>query len=461
MTFDPRMLYYECISEFKRQFYKDLLTLEHVQGGQIKIDKVSLPDGSADDEYNFWGYQLEKDGKKYLLSALDQNNEEIDLRKVMPIRAKSLLKVASKGVVYYHIKNPVSMKFKAEKTMTFKEFIGLFTSLVHSNPEHQKLLWFMALTQMFDRANFRITTPAGFGKDSTIGILGNLIGKCVTIEHPTLAKLEYMTNYKWLGVNEVVDIGKTEWKIIEQFLLTAGDLKPEITKHSRAIASGVGETLDISNFSISLFYNDIDHYIEDDKYFDSVTKVAVKDRFPAFRLYGNYSEPFNQVKDLNLRSFVQEHYADYIELIHNYAYYKQNFMTLLHNYKTEGLISMPERWKINVGRLLKIIDIYCDTQEEFTKWVQVVNSSMNDYKAMLIYPNVVAKLFKQMGIPSSVLENTSPKNILYYLEKDKDKYNYYKGVLDTNTFMQKNYLISIYSKQKVYKEVDANKFWSG
>ena len=77
---DSRMLYYDCLSEFKKQFYKDLLTQEHLASGQIKINKVSMPDGSEDDEYNFWGYQFEKNGVKFLLSAVDSDKKEIDLK---------------------------------------------------------------------------------------------------------------------------------------------------------------------------------------------------------------------------------------------------------------------------------------------------------------------------------------------------------------------------------------------
>lgn len=455
------MLYYDCLAEFKRQFYKNLLTQEHLASGQIKINKVSMPDGSEDDEYNFWGYQFEKNGIRYLLSAVDKSGKEVDLKEVLPIRAKGLLKVASKGIVYYHIKEPVSMRFKPEQTMSFKELINFLSSLKHTNTLHQKLLWLMAITQMYDRANFRVTTPAGFGKDSVVDILGNLIGNCATIENPTLAKLEYMTNYKWLGVNEIIDIGKTEWRIIEQFLLASGAHKPEITKHSRAIASGVKEVMDISHFSLSLFYNDIDHYIEDDKYFDVVTKGAVKDRFPAFRFYGNFIERFNTIKEMNIKEFVKEHMKDYIELIHNYEFYRLNYKKLLHNYDTKGLISMPERWKTNMGRLLRTIDLYCDSQEEFNEWISVINKSMNDYKAMLIYPSLIEQLYKKLGIPKAKYkEFRTPKDVLIELTNDRDKYNYVTRLLTSNTFLERNLLIANYENTKEYKDVNAKSFWN-
>jgi len=218
-----KQLYYDCLAEFKRQFYKDLLDIEHLQGNQVKIDKLHYTNGGVDEQANFWGYILEKNGTKFLLSAFDKQGKEIKPAQLLPIRSNNTVKVASRGVVYNYLQDPIiSAKFRP---------ISCFN---HTNPDHQKLMWFLTLTQLIDRANYRISTPPGFGKDSTVDILGNLIGKTGTIENPTLAKLEERANcLKLLAINEVVDIKKSDWQFIEQFLLATGAFKPEITKHSR------------------------------------------------------------------------------------------------------------------------------------------------------------------------------------------------------------------------------------
>jgi len=433
------LLHYDIISEWKRQFRKDLLTIDNVTSGQIKINKLSFPDGSEDDEANFWGYTLEKDGKKYLLSATDINDKEVDVKKLLPIKPKDLMKVATNGNVFYWIRKPVSVRIKPEQSISFKELVDKLTSIEHSNPIHQKLLCFMGLTQMFDRANFRISTPPAFGKDSLVDILGSLVGNAATLENPTLAKLEFMTTYSWLAVNEVVDIRKAEWKIIEQFLLAAGAFKPEITKHSRAIG-GCKEVLDISDFSISLMYNDIDCYSDNEKYFDVVTKKAVLDRFPPLRLYGRFTEDFNSIKQVNIKQFVKDNFEEYKILLRNYMYYKKNIFSLLHNYDTSKLNPMVARWSTNIGRLLKIIDLYCDTQEEFDRWVIVVNDAMKDYKEMLKYPNLLEKASTKLG--------------------EKQYREMYIELKKNETFINKNILIKdMLLGKRTYKDVEAKTFW--
>jgi hypothetical protein len=307
--------------------------------------------------------------------------------------------------------------------------VDKLAGLKHSNESHLKLLWFMTITQMMDRANFRFSTPAGFGKDSAIDIMGNLVGGANTVENPTLAKLEFMTHNKLLAINEVVDVSGADWRNIQQFLLAAGAHKPEVTKHSRAMASGVKEILDISKFSISLMYNDIDHYPEEGKYFDDVTKSAVKDRFPALRLYGNFTEDFNEIKSVNIKKFVKDNFKEYEDLVRTFTFFKENLLDRYHNYGIEklqtryatsfGRVNMCERWKINLGRLLKVIDVYCDTQSEFDGWLVILSKSIQDYYDMLGYPAKVELLMKKLSNKEFGDEMHKVKQMKTYTERNK------------------------------------------
>lgn len=427
------ILHYDMISEFKRQFYKDILGIEHLQAGEIKIDKVSFPDGGSEEEFNFWGYQLEKNNVKYLLPSKNPDGTEIKVHDILPIMPKDCQKVAHRGTVYQLINKPVSVRFRPEKKMSFKELVNKMNNLEHTNNTHRRLLCFIAFASMMDRCNFRISSPPSFGKDSVVDTFGNLLGGAFTIENPTIAKLEYMTYAKWLAVNEIVDIQKAEWRNIEQFLLSAGAHKPEITKHSRAIANGTKEIIDISKFSLSLLYNDIDCYPEVDKYVDSVTKSAVLDRFPAFRLYGTLSEDFNKTKGEDIPKYVTEHIEEYKDIIYTYTYFKINLNRELKRFKADNLVKgIPSRWLTNISRLLKVIDLYCDTQEEFNEWIEVINKALQDYKDMLIYPELLSKT------------------------KHKMKPEELRELRKISTFSDRVKILGNYQQGKVGKE-----FWSG
>jgi hypothetical protein len=281
----------------------------------------------------------------------------------------------------------------------------------------------MAMSQLWDRSYYRVCSVPGNGKDSVIDICGSLFGDCATIESPTIAKLEdRATVLKWLGVNEVVDIQKADWDIIQQFLLTAGAHKSEITKRSRAFKN-VQEIIDISNFSISLFYNDINCYPDMSKFFDFVTKSAVRDRFPAFRFYGILSEDFNSVGNLDITSFVKTNFNFYIGMIKSFLYFKDNFRSFIKGFKRDRLMQVKGRDQTNLGRLLNIVDFYCDTQQEFDSYVDIINDSMMDYVEMLQYPELFNKLKEKFTEEELQEKMKTLSKINTFVEKNK-KINY-------------------------------------
>lgn len=382
------LLHYDFIAEFKKQYYKDLLLVEHLQGAQIKIDKLSFPDGSSTDKANFWGYVIIKDGKKYLLSAKDETGKEIDISKAFPIRVKTTQKVAYNSDVYLWIRSWNTAVLKAEQHMEFKDLVKGLACLQHSNETHKILMWILGITAMYSRINFRICSPPGFGKDSVVDTLGNLIGGSNTIEAPTLAKLEWETQKKWLVMNEAVGISTEKLREVEQFLLATGAHKSEVTKHSRALGNGMKEYLDISNFSLSIAYNDIDNYPNVEKYFDSITKKAVQDRFPAFRFYGTLQHDFNKTLEENPSVFVKQNLDQYKKLIQSYEYYKRGYADYKFRWVQPKYPTMPSRWVTNIGRILKTLDMYCSTQEEFNSMCKELFSCINDYQRMLEFPGL-------------------------------------------------------------------------
>ena len=402
---NKHLLYYDSLSKFKEKYYKDLFTQEHLVSGEIHISSLKYPDGGQDVEANFWGYTLEMDNKKFLLPSKRKNAEgefeSIDIKEVLPFYAKGLQKVAHKGVVYHLIGNPVSAKFRSEKKLSMRELVDRLSCLDHSNPVHQKLLMFLGVASVIDRVYYRLSSPPSSGKDSSVDTLGNLVGNCATIVNPTLAKLEFRTTYKWLVINEIVDISKSEWRNIQQYLLDAGAFKPSIEKHSRAFG-GTKESLDISNMSLSLFFNDIDCYPDPLEYFDFVTKAAVKDRFPAIRLWGVAREDFNSIKTIDVDSLVSNNMDFYKDIIYTLTYYKdsRNVLSDLKKFNMDKITGVPERWKVSLGRILKVIDLYCETQKEFDYWLEVIMNAIEDYREMVQYVKVYEKFTKKYPVNS-------------------------------------------------------------
>lgn len=392
------LLHYQALARWNHVYRKGLLNTEHLESGQKHFTKFRHP-GGAEEEVDFWGYALEKNGVKYLIDFGDKKPTE-----VLPILVDNSEKVSYKADAYQLVKTYIIARFRSEKRKSARDLIDSLCSLSHANPTHQKLLIMMALSQFWGRANYRVCSPPGVGKDSSVELLGNIVGNCISVTNPTLAKLERKTDVSWLVINEMMGLGKADWNLIEQFLLTAGDLKPRMEKHSLAYKDGK-DSFDISNLSLSIFYNDLTQYNEE-TFFDARAKGAVKDRFPAFRVWGGYTERFDKIGDVNVKTLVEENKETYKDLIYTIVYYKDNIEDELHRYDTSLLDSMlqgiypkgvPQRHRDNLRTLFKAVDLYCESQDEFNAWVTVVVGSMADYQAMLKYPEMLEWAQKKLS----------------------------------------------------------------
>jgi len=415
------LLHYEAMHAFNKAYYKDLLTLEHVTGGEMRVKELVYADGAVGGE--LWCYPLEKDGVKYLLPS-KRAGKAIVLRETLPIRVKSPLddahKISNKGVAHFVIKDYTIQTFKAEQKMTFKELIDKLTSLEHSNPEHQKIMMLIAVASAIDRVNFRIASNAGFGKDSSVITMNSLIGGCAAVVSPSQAKLSHMAQQKWLVLSEVLDLSKEDTRIIEQFCLNVGDSKPEFVKPKRSVGTAP-EVLNISNLSLSIFYNQIDEYVEGEKvYFDVVTKAAFQDRFPPLRLWGKFNRETNNLHGIDVKEFAIEHTQEYKDLIYTLMFYRQNSNPGRPQWQKTNKFMTSERWKSNFDKLFKWVDLYSETQEEFTKWEKTIYDALDDYQEMLLYPEFLEQANKRM----SKKELFSVTEKLRQMKTFKEKNNY-------------------------------------
>ena len=429
------------------------MAIENLVTQEIRIDKMTYVNGDIDDGVNFWGYVFEKEGKKYLLPSKKKDGSgDIDIQSVLPIFPDELKKVAYKGQVYYLIGKPIPARIKPLEKMSFRELVDSLSSLSHSNKKHQKLMTMVALASVLARLNVRVSTPAAFGQDSSVAVFNSLMGRCNSITNPTVAKLEYLTYSKWLVLNEVVEIAKADWRIIEQFLLDTGDFKTEVTKRSR----GEKEILNIVQMSLSIFFNDIDHYADKSKFFDAVTKKAVKDRFLPLRFHGSFEEDFNFINSINIPQYVSENMQTYRDLVHTMTYFKKKITRYTIPYDVKLTINLKQRWMTNLGRLLKVVSLYCSSQEEFDEWVGEIEICIRDYLSMTNYPSLVRNLARQMEVPLTIVDELSSLEQLreYLLSRKRgEEAKYVKAVIDTPEALNRELLVKHYSTTGLNKSL--------
>jgi hypothetical protein len=449
-------MHYALVEEYKNQQYKDLLMTQHVASDKIHINKVSFPGGIVNDEYDFWGYILEKDGTKYLLSCMNDVGEEIKIKDLLPIFPEDLEDVAYRGQAYKIINTPVPARIPPKQSLTFKELVLALAETGHSNKDHQVLSTIIGLIQRYYRCYVRVCSPPGFGKDSLISVMGSLVGGCGSVTNPTVAKLEYMTYLNHLVINEVSSIGKGEWALIQQFLLDVGDFKPSTFKRSR----GDREIIDLTNLSISLFFNDIDQYANPDKFFDNKTDGNVKDRFVPFRFFGGYTESFEKITELDPVRFVKQEFSYYRSIVSSYYYYKENIDKLQREFVVPDLTLYPKRWRNNLMYILKGINLFSEDEEEYLRLWGVLKNGIKDYQDMLSFPEHFTTLMGKMRVPISVYgSGCRLEPVVSFLTAKLDegndrsktlwsaRLNYIKRIVNEPLFANRNVMCSCYDEK--------------
>lgn len=393
---NPLLMHSECLSEFNEQYFEKVINEEHITSdGSINFPKAKLTDGT-EKEINFWGWEFTKNNTRWLVPNTLEDGTVVKLKDILPLIPSSWDTVGFQNKEYRLITEYDVVKFRSENRLGMRKLVDTINSIPHSNPKQRALLIMATLGQVFSRSYYRFSSPPSFGKDSIVDTMGLLIGGCATIENPSVPKLEREASMRTLtGLNEVVGLTRSQWTDIGKFMLAACAFKPSITKRTRAFG-GVGETINLRGYSMSVFYNDIDCY-NDKKivYFDALAEEGIKDRLPSFRFHGHFTYDFNEINNIDVKEFVKEHMEDYKDLVYTITYYKDNFRgSVPYSY---DISKFPQRWQRSIGILLKVLSLYVRDQEEFTEYFELLLACMYDYNCMVQYPKLYKALVDAKG----------------------------------------------------------------
>lgn len=398
---NPQVLNYATLNHFRIIENDNILDKTHLSDGvSVHFKKLSYADGGEESEISLFAYLFNKDGKSYLVPMQRPDGSMIDINDILPLKIKgSPPLVANSGKVYTLLdsSNYVVLKYSAVRQMSFRELVGFFDGIPHENPTHKKLFTIICLASYLENINFRISTPPGFGKDSVIDTLGLLNGDTASLVNPSLSKVEReLSINRLVAFNEIVKINGAEWDLIQMVLLDCAAQKPKIKKRTRAFG-GVGEEIDLTKLSVALLFNDVTEYRNQERYFDYVTDGNVTDRFPQFRFYGRINHDFSLDDNIDFGSLARESSPLFQAVIRSLVYYKGEGYKELKGYKflLEGF---PQRAHLMISRMLRYLDLYCDSQKEFDKYFKALIEAHHDYNAMVAYPSFLEEA-KTKGNP--------------------------------------------------------------
>lgn len=364
---DELYLHNDTISKFNNELYKDIFTSENI---------VSSKKSITFNGEKFYGFFLEKDKEKYFMIS-----EFIDK---LPLKVKVFKEGDYKGDVFKFVGKVESIIIPAEKRMEFRKLVDIMPMFQHTNPLHFKLFKLVSITAYIDRINVRTSTDAGFGKDSVVNIIMQLVNSTKNIYGATFAKLEYSLTNKLIILNEMGNLKEDDKHNMQEFLLATGAYFNDYTKRSRK-TNNTQEQYDISKLSLLVFYNLPDYYInKSQEYFDQLFTQAVINRFIPFVFDGRLTTNFGQVFDID--DVMIKHKQTYKDIIATLNYFKQNNVKEI-KYKVDKSLTFPDtlkRYERTFNTILKYVSEYAESQEEFDELSKELYKCYKRYDRLLI-----------------------------------------------------------------------------
>ena len=340
MVIIKNLMHNDSLQLFNEKIFEGILDIENV----ISKKKSITVDGEK-----FYGFFMEKDKETYFLQDIPGDKSVLD---VMPIIVADKFETDYSKLVFWFINKYKSVKIPDEKKISFKEVVDTIAGFNHTNPQHWLLYKIITIAARCDRINYRVVAARGFGKDSVINNIKDLVGSTANIYGATFAKLEYSLINKLIIFNEMGNLKAEDKYNLQQFLLAIGAFFNKYTKRSRATES-TQEEYDLSKQSLGIIYNPPQYYIErGQEWFDTMFQKAVPNRFLPFYLDGKLDEKF--ASEFDTEKVVKDNIEIYKNIISTLRYYKNT--TISNKYDLPDDIVFDKDTRRFERSFLKIVD---------------------------------------------------------------------------------------------------------
>ena len=360
--------HYSVLKAFSEDYFKGLLTPANL--------KEEIAIGKGENSRMYW--LLEKGKKKYILDS--------ELYGQLPVKIVETTPVAHNGKVYHHLTRIKSVRFKAEKRLSFRELVDNFAPFKHDNPLHFLLYKIIALIAYISRINIRVATNPGFGKDSIFSILHHLRGDSPTFNPNSMAAIDYRLNSSVIVLTEISHITAEQRKLLQEFLLVAGDMKNIYEKPTRGSSKyNTQDTYDISNLSIVINYNTLKDYEKAGQgrsYFDYIYQPAVLDRFCPFLFSGRLD--INQFLTIDRPAQAARKYSDfYKDILYTIEYYRKEFEDMEIDAPIPQHIRPRGRHIASFIKIARGIALYSDDEDEYSSLLEELYRRYTSYLKMV------------------------------------------------------------------------------
>ena len=286
-----------------------------------------------------------------------------------------------------------------------KEFIDGIAPFKHSMPDQWTLNKMVAIMGYVGKTFCGVCSLSEFGKSSIYLILDAITKKCPVFQPRSVpGVLAQITNDGNMIFDEVHDTSSEVKSCMENFSLQVAGNSP-VYINGAMRSKNTKPKYDVSRQSITFLFNVYSNYSQPQKQFWnfiwSNTK-AMESRFLGLKFDGKLEEEFDEKFDIS--KVAEDNKRFYIKIAKHLLHLKELKFTNSYQrrYDRKSHKEYRGRHKIIYEEITWLIDLYADSQEEYCKFVRLLNKSAHDYKSMLHFtPSTTNE-------PQATLNNLTP-----------------------------------------------------
>jgi len=384
---------------------------------------ISLEDKDGHEQEPCKGYFAVKDidGKRKKFFIPD------DIYKHLPIRVDSsdemLYKdsARSKSVIYLPT-TITPFRITAENVFPdMHEFIDNFCPYTHTNPDVYTLMKMITIASDVGKTCLGISSESEFGKSSVFITMDAITQKSPVFKPRSVpGMLRQITSDGNMVFDETHDVDTTTKRCIEELSLNVGGDDP-IYINGAMRSKGLKQKYDISHQSITFLYNLYSYYKNPEKEFFDRTfsnNEAMDSRFLKLKMDGILTEKFD--KEFNMIDEAEKNKMFYMKIAKQLLYLKQLKLSnkYVRRYNHSSSLKLNGRKKSSYNEITWVMDLYSRTQEEYAKFIGVLDKSILDYSEMIGRTSIVVTSTPQTQLAEEEFVEDAPgEQILAHLLK--------------------------------------------
>lgn len=399
MNDDVKRWHKDVLMEHNTMLFKSLLSQHNISSKKKEVLMLPLGVTDKDKAKTHIGYFAVKGDEKYFITPKQYKELPLQINEISELKYRE-------DVVVLPIR-PNGFRVMPNHTFEFRDMVDDYMSFRNSNPDAYTLCKIIVFMLQIGRGYVCISSNKGFGKSFlfvNMDFLTNMCNVCDEVRSGPMVLQQ---------INETGNI------VFDDLVGVTKEVRDTMERVQRAFAGGKSKyrngalksawTKDIYNGplqSITSIYNNINHYDHPEKYYFDVmfeNNIAMDDRFLKFKFEGVLEEEFSN--DFNMFKVAEENRDYYINIAKEIMYLQQ--YKLSNEYKrkwvTNSVLTFNERKRAVYDELCWGIDNYCKSQEEYDKFVSLLDQAIIDYRDMVSSYGLVSTVHK--NIEEEVVED--------------------------------------------------------